>query len=184
MPQCTFTFHSFSLKNEPSGTSGTWRQVGTLCSDNAAALQHYLQLKIFVRLGLVKLHPFVQRNEGLNRKCSPRMDHLWTFSLPLRGFKEEGGIRAQSACAQPAWRNRQTKFGNNWKITRSSNNFIHLLVLVTLHCLSLKKTNSLLGLTEYTLQCKLSTCYFSILFLLLAIYLKSFANFCWSHSMQ
>lgn len=54
-------------------------------------------------------------------------------------------------------------------ITGASNNFI-LLVLATLHCLSLKKHSYLLDSHDiYLLQCKLSTCYFSILFLLLAI---------------
>lgn len=113
-PQCTFTVHDCSPPNDlvmvpcsvelvPLRTSGTWRQVGSPRSHNATAVQDYLQLKTFVLLGLVKPHSFARRSEFFNRKCSPRTDHLWTFSLFFRHSKGEGGIRGQSACTQSIW---------------------------------------------------------------------------------
>lgn len=64
------------------------------------------------------------------------------FPLFFRHSKEEGGIGGQTAWTQPTWRK---DTGNPiWKylkdkwtykaITGASNNFIHLLVLATLHC--------------------------------------------------
>lgn len=97
------------------------------------------------------------------------MGDLWALSVFFRHSKGEGGIRGQSACDQPAGERRQASgTGKNLKgewtsrtITGASNNCIHLPVLATSHCLSLRKI-AVFWICKI-LQCKLSPCYFSIL---------------------
>lgn len=155
----------------PRRTSGTWRQVASPCSDGATAGQDYLQLTTFVLPGLVKPRSFATEMNSSTENAPQEGTTCGLCSCSSDTLRGREVLEAnQPALSLQGERRQASETGKNLKgewtsrtTTGASNNCIHLLVLATSHCLSLKKIA--VFWIRKILQCKLSICYFSILLL-------------------